>query len=606
MSEICSFLAGIGINPGFCKPKAGHSLLWGGTVSKGEGAMSCTAEVELISTDDARTEECSCPPGGGPGGGGPGGGGPGNGGVRDVVEDTNIPPLRDTYVPPPKDTYVPPKDTYVSPKDTYVPPKDTYVPPPEEKIPQCELKWEQIVQPGAAQPVIDEKTQQRGEFLSAPLVVDLNGDGMQEIVFRTSPDKMPHQVFVFSGKGLEWSAPVEIEGEDVYPVGVKASCAAGDIDGDAKAEIACSGSISNSMFITAYASDGDLLNGWPVLIDEVSYVAPAGESNLMISIGNVVEENEGLEIIGKTRQNIYLFNFNGEPLSVLPFGNNIGQKNIALGDMDKDGLLEICGFNSVSSLACVKGDGTEVFSKSVAQVFPGTSVSLADFNEDGEPEIIIRYPGTGADEQAVQVLDALGSSYKNFNVPGQLNVPAAGSLGILGIGQKRPSLIHKAYFKVEFPSESKYVELYAYRFTSGIPSPHFVALVKPEDPIEEEEGVFFSDYQAIADIDSDQRQEILLTCYGSCALPLVRIYNQDGQLEGLLMRDSGNKSYWNAPAVGDVDGNGKIDIVINGYEEKVGGRIYVYECDGEANPTLMGWPMHRHDPEGTLNHEEGK
>lgn len=552
-------------------------------------AVGCTGEADYISTDEPLCEMCEdgC-----------------------VLE----PPLtEDTYTHPPQDTHTSPPVDVVT---IDIPPEEI-IPEIVEEAPQCELQSSIKLEPGKQPIIADEKQNTRVQAFSEPIIEDLNHDGSQEIIFTSSPLEVgyPPQLFVYNYAGeLVWKEPLEIMGEETTPVGVKSSCAAADIDGDLNKEIVCSGATKDQMFIMAFNYDGTPVEGWPVYVDEESSMPAegAGESALTISIGDVKKEASGkilLEVAAKTQDNVYLFSNNGQLISPWPIAISGTKKNIALGDVDKDGQMEICGFATSSQIACWKADAAQIKSYSLASPAGwGSSISLADLDKDGDLEIIVRQPKTVDTSPKISVFnsygpqDSVSPSYDNGLI-------STGSIGQLGGKDKDIYILDKGYVVEEDPFDPeikiKWTDIYGYKFAWDGLELDFQAAIEPIGAQEEKEGAVLSDYAAIADVDGDKSQEILVTTQKTDTT-VLRIFNSAGEQEAIFEKKAGNPCSWNSPAVADLDGKGGIDVVVTGYEENIGGWLYIYNCNGKYEPSLVNWPMHRHDPAGTVNHEGGK
>ncbi|MGB0680384.1 MAG: FG-GAP-like repeat-containing protein [Polyangiales bacterium] len=214
--------------------------------------------------------------------------------------------------------------------------------------------------------------------ISAPAVVDLDGDGLPEVVSNTACDNNWRQgvLRVFSGTGVPiWTATAaadELHG--------RASIAVGDLNGDGLNEIIAVGGPSDRRLfafshtgvrlwaskdsgdnpVTLY-SGGDL-NGGPAIVDldqdgspEIVYGAMAFDAN-----------------------GVLLWSKNNGALEGTNNGYNGGLS--AIGDIDGDSLPEV-----ISGRRVYDADGTAKMTLGSDDGYP----ALADFDGDGAAEIVL-------------------------------------------------------------------------------------------------------------------------------------------------------------------------------------------------------------------------
>ena len=305
-----------------------------------------------------------------------------------------------------------------------------------------------------------------GSIYSSPLILDIDQDGSDEIVFGSDD----YSVYALGSDGSEeWSFATGSQ--------VRGSAAAADLEGDGDIEIVfCSkdqkcyilnsdGSLqaeysANGFLMTAPAlrdldGDGDLeiifggfakylyvihhdgtdFGSFPLYVDESIMVAPA--------VGDI--DNDGSEeiVVGTWSNNVWAFELDGTVVSGFPYstGNKINS-DPALADLDGDGTLEILVGSDDNYFYSINSDGSERFSVYSSGDVRG-SPTVEDVDGDGDLEIFY-----GSNIKKVFGLDHEGneltgwpqsstSSFKtapvfaDLNNSGQPSIIAATSSGTL-------------------------------------------------------------------------------------------------------------------------------------------------------------------------------
>ena len=235
---------------------------------------------------------------------------------------------------------------------------------------------------------------------STPALVDLDGDGILEIIItsceRDSPnDDAQLHVFKWTGTGFgnfNSNFPVSfLYGSDAGPV-------AGDINDDGIMEIVYieSGRQSDSTIAKMQVIDvsGKPLNGFPI---EIAYTS-VGSTPALYDL----DKDGKLEIIIRIKpikteiNGIYAYNYEGELLEHFPFPIESGHPfaGPAIADMDGDGNVEIA-FGSVLAVDSGKvwtwklnGDLLPQYPKKVFATWVDGAVAMADVDGDTLPDVI--------------------------------------------------------------------------------------------------------------------------------------------------------------------------------------------------------------------------
>lgn len=238
------------------------------------------------------------------------------------------------------------------------------------------------------------------EFSPASLALaQLDGDSDLEII---ASDKTSKKIHVFKQDGTHapgW--PQSLNGAWNWP-----TPAVGDIDGDDDPEIVV---LTNNGEIFAWHHDGTEVadgdsdpgtNGLLIDRPEAMYRWEMTTPSLCDLDGD-----GGCEIIMGTKfgwdaQNyLNAYKIDGTQAPGFPFATGPGGSIItspAIGDIDDDGAMEIVFASEDDSLHVVRSDGTRFPGFPVGMICninslgsPGSSPALADFDEDGELEIVV-------------------------------------------------------------------------------------------------------------------------------------------------------------------------------------------------------------------------
>lgn len=219
-------------------------------------------------------------------------------------------------------------------------------------------------------------------------VGDMNGDGFLDIVTNRSAFSSKGGVYLNDGSG-NFNSVREFGAERADTK----SIAVGDMDGDGDMDIVTGNSGTR---ITIYFNDG--IGNFP---DEHEYGVKAARDN-SIAIGDV-DGNGSLDVVSGSfdilnftgaQNTIYLNNGIGDFGEPRSFGTGTDSaKSVALGDMDGDGDLDfVIGSNSQSTVYMNNGDGNfdDPRSFSTGSDSPWTQyIALGDMDNDGDFDIVL-------------------------------------------------------------------------------------------------------------------------------------------------------------------------------------------------------------------------
>jgi hypothetical protein len=382
-----------------------------------------------------------------------------------------------------------------------------------------------------------------------PIVADINGDGLNEIVLAASTHG---RVYAFRGTdcSLLWSSSSLSTSGSFSP-------AVGELDPTRPGlEIAVAVSATNKLYVLS-GTDGNTI--WDALLASVSWNSP--------TIADIDGDGIG-EIFVSSSYTTYAFRGNGTPLWSYPAGHRFS--DVAVGDLDNDGTLEVVfvGWSSSTGwrvFALRAASGNLVWSYPLSNK---GDVALGDLDNDGQLEVVVIYEGGG-----VIALRHDGSLYwqRTFTCTvssWKLNSPAIADLNGDGLRE----------IVIGCPNQ---LTVYALRGTDGSTLWSYSNASTRSQ----------SSSRKIGDIDGDGALEVVLSSYHTGYGPCTSTTPCPNHLI-VLDGATGNVEWtWNNPAgvgfeglaIADVDNDGCMEIIVGPNSFSGGTKFYVLDSPTEVS-----------------------
>ena len=405
---------------------------------------------------------------------------------------------------------------------------------------------------------------------ASPIVADVAGDAVPEVIATNRQD-----LFVWSADGVLLPGfPLPV---DAFYYGINDWITAGDLDGDGKDEILCSG-VGRS---EAFFGDGREVPGWSIF---------ASTSDEPFAVADV---------LGDARVETAMFNSF--------FATDVARNTLALRAPDRSLLpgwprTARGGFFNHVGMADIDGDG---------------SLDTVVLNEGGSGR---------SNKFTAKAYSTLGKSFSLTKLRGVSSNYLQRSNGLLSYADLDRDGRAEAYLYARI---TPHVDHYYFLSTIGRFVPLEYKRRAPFRPPMTNEffGWGFDEPASVAigDVDGDGVQELVAGVDGleecglaGCAIDdLVRravvVQRADGSLvsqfpkpipqhitseEGAVIMIGGfvDDPRYATPAIADLDGDGLKEVV---WFDPFTSRLFVWNVAGTPGQELADWPMYHHDPKHT-------
>ncbi|MFN2136085.1 MAG: FG-GAP repeat domain-containing protein [Candidatus Promineifilaceae bacterium] len=470
---------------------------------------------------------------------------------------------------------------------------------------------------------------------SSPVLVDLIGDGNLEIIVATNRG----HVLAYKHDGtLLWDKDVaRAFGMKANSQRIASSPAVADIDADGEPEIVVgTGTLFSSLCtqggVIALEKNGAIKQGWPFLTKDYN-VAPSGCRDTVFStpaLGDLDHDGDLEIVFGSFDMRIYALHHNGKLMAGFPVRSfhftRFGWDNLkdrladtvwsspALADVNGDDYLDIIvgtdegnfdsSWSGVSNWSCpYRGVSAEGYCGGsiyvldrFGNILPGfpryeleiiqSTPAAYDLDVDGRSEFFV---GTG-DFYHIASADhprygerLFGIDEKGNDLPGW-----GGGKKLGGLATSSPALGDidgDGEAEVVIPARDQ--KLYAFEL-DGKPVRGFPMTPRLSD------GRVLSSYfpgngPVLADFTGDGKMEIFLNHSWETIIVDGSGHHVTASSEGdthPVYKTGG--SYWNSPAVGDLDSDGRLELVTQNSE------LSVWRLPNSSR--RADWPMFKRDP----------
>jgi len=384
---------------------------------------------------------------------------------------------------------------------------------------------------------------------SSPLIFDINGDGVNELIFGANDQKL----YVIEPNGGNLSGwPVEVADD------ISGGAAVGDIDGDGAFEIVAA---ARNGDIHAWEANGSPLTGFPVTTGGSIYAVPV--------LGDL-DANGDLEIIATnfTNKQIHILNHDGTAFRNWPYTGVQGFYGaVALGDFNDDDSLEIVVGDFDNKVHMFNINKVELSGWPVTvngRVWGAPVIGNVEYSDENPEIAVATFAGS------VYLLNHDGSVVSGWPVSAGTNLRNTPTLADIG-GDGHPEVL------IGGGNSNLYVFNSNGTSAAGFP----VTVVAP-----------FRNSPVVGDISGDGHPDIIAAVGSSTTL--IYGFNRQGQLLRNFPMPTGTVGIVvSTPAIWDFDRDGDMEIVVA--VQSTGANLDVIDYKVPISLVDIEWPFYGND-----------
>jgi subtilisin family serine protease len=355
-----------------------------------------------------------------------------------------------------------------------------------------------------------------------------------------------------------------------------------DVDGDGKAEV-LAGYGAN---VTVLKGDGTALQGWPRSVATSDLPFPTVKA---MPIAGDVDGDGGKDVIVATWDGaIFVWGSNGalKPgwprviTSTTEFGTVPGALSLSLGDVDRNGVLDIVATDA-------NGTGVHVF-KGNGTYLPGwpasrwksikTPATVADLNKDGKNEVVIGVDGSPGQLVVLTSRGALTPGWPQTIMVSSYGNEATGSYPVVGDLDDDGDL-EIAALACDGGGDTSQSRVWVYHHNGRLLSSWSMGDAVQTGPL------------VLADLDGDGSLEVLSSLMTIDGMGGLYVWSRKGAvMPGWPQSNPSTSPTFNAPVVVDLDGDGRNEVITSRQTE----------LWSEELQTHFGFPVQAYRHDGSL------
>ena len=342
------------------------------------------------------------------------------------------------------------------------------------------------------------------------------------------------------------------------------SPAVGDVDGDGRVEVV----VGAGEMMYMWHDDGSSLDGWPMHMGGSVLASPA--------LGDIDGDGVMEVVAGSWGGSIYAYNSDASPVDGWPVvADGRVLSSASIGDVDGDSRMEIVvsaeyGYMYIFSGDGALADGWPLRVGSAAHFSP----ALGDIDGDGDIEIVTADAGG-----RVHAWRHDGEQVEGWPVDLRERISSSPALGDMD-GDKNT---------LEVVIGTRYGSVYVLKSDGATMDGWPVSVMD-----------IMTSSPALGDVNGDGSPDVIVaTGTGQSHVGLVYAFRNTGRSLGSKwpVYVEGNIQY-SSPALGDLDGDGDVELVVGSCRQAdgSGGNIYAWDLTGRLTDGSILWGGFRHDP----------